>query len=241
MGIIDTRIANSVDSAAPSVAEERPSARYPRVVSRLKVIEPLVRGKDVLDIGCVDARPGGVRKYESTGLHKFVGLHARSLLGVDIDADGVEEMRAKGHNIVCANAENMRLEQQFDCIVAGELLEHLNNAGNFLATMAEHLKDDGVLVLTTPNAFGISNIFRIFRSNRIKVHPDHTCWYDPQTLIQLVNRYPLKVENIYFANKDKWYRPRYFYKIFRYQLPKLITWIWPYYSGTIIAVIKKKK
>lgn len=213
---------------------------YPRVVSRLSIIEPFVAGKEVLDIGCVDSRPGNVRKYESTGLHRFVKQHAGSLLGVDIDREGAEEMVNKGYNVVCENAETMRLDRQFDCIVAGEIIEHLNNAGSFIETMREHLKDDGVLIITTPNAFCIANFFRILRRNRVKVHPEHTCWYDPVTLNQLISRYNMRIETLYFSNKEKWYRKRYFYKIFRYQFPKMLTWLWPYFSGSLVAIVRKQ-
>ena len=214
--------------------------KYPRVISRLSVIEPFIKGKDVLDIGCVDSRPGEIRKFESTGLHKFIKLHANTLQGVDIDGVGAREMTAKGYNVVEGNAENMDLGKTYDTIVAGEIIEHLNNAGLFLGTMKKHLKDSGTLIITAPNAFGISNFSRIFRKNSIKVHPDHTCWYDPLTITQLASRYDFEVKALYFTNKEKWYNKKYFYKIFRYQLPKLITWWRPYYSGNIIAVLVNK-
>lgn len=213
--------------------------KYSRVISRLSIIEPYIRDKDVLDIGCVDSRPGNVRKFESTGLHKFIKSHAKTLQGVDIDGVGAREMTQMGYNVVEGNAENMSLGKTFDTIVAGEIIEHLNNAGLFLETMHKHLKDDGTLVITAPNAFSISNIFRILRKNSIKVHPDHTCWYDPLTIKQLARRFDFDVTEMYFTNKDKWYNKKYFYKIFRYQLPKFITWCRPYYSGNIIAVLKK--
>lgn len=213
---------------------------YPRITSRFEVIEGLIQNKRVLDIGCVDSRPGEVRKYDTTGLHKFLLSHAASVVGVDIDERGVQEMCGKGYDVVYANAESMRLGEKFDCIVAGEIIEHVDNAGSFLETMREHLAEGGVLVLTTPNAFCISNTFRILKQNRIKVHPGHTCWYDPVTLTQLVNRFGLEVGDLYFTNKEKWYKRRYFYKVFRYQLPKLITWLRPYFSGTIVAVIRKE-
>ncbi|MCW8195520.1 class I SAM-dependent methyltransferase [Proteobacteria bacterium 005FR1] len=212
---------------------------YPRIRNRLDVIGPYIDQKKVLDIGCVDCRPGGIRKYESTGLHKFILSKANSVVGVDIDGAGVEEMCRNGYTVICDSAESMRLGEKFDCIVAGELIEHLNNAGLFLETMREHMADDGVLILTTPNACSISNTISILKKNRIKVHPDHTCWYDPVTLNQLVGRFRLRVKALYFTNKEKWYRPRYFYKIFRYQMPKFFTWLRPYFSGTLVAVIEK--
>ena len=49
------------------------------IKNRFSAIEPCVEGKTVLDIGCVDSRPGGVRKYMSTGLHIFLKERAKEL------------------------------------------------------------------------------------------------------------------------------------------------------------------
>jgi len=46
------------------------------VKNRFGAIKPYVKGKTVLDIGCVDAKPDGKKKYESTGLHRFLNEHA---------------------------------------------------------------------------------------------------------------------------------------------------------------------
>lgn len=140
------------------------------VKDRFLAIEPYINGKDVLDIGCVDARPGGVRKYKSTGLHIFLKEHASSLLGVDSDEGGVTAMKNEGYNVTSADAESLNLGRRFDCVVAGELLEHLSNPGFFLEGVKGHLNDGGALVITTPSAFSITNFFRILRKNSIKVH-----------------------------------------------------------------------
>ena len=151
------------------------------VKNRFSAIEPHIKGKTVLDIGCVDARPDGKKKYESTGLHRFLNEHASQLIGVDTDQDGVKQMKKDGYNVIEANAEDMNLGRQFECIVAGELIEHLSNQGLFLENIKRHLVENGTLIITTPNAFSIVSFWRILRKNKIKVHAEHTCWYDPIT------------------------------------------------------------
>jgi len=205
------------------------------VRNRFSVIEPHVKDMDVLDIGCVDARPSGIKKYRSTGLHIFLREHASRLLGVDIDGAGVDEMKKDGFNVVQANVENMDLGRRFQCIVAGEIIEHLGNAGLFLENIKKHLATDGKLIITTPNAFGVLGFFRILRRNEIKVHEEHTCWYDPKTITQLLNRYSYKVDEMYFSNKSKWYLKKNFYKL-KYQFPKMVCFLRPYFSGTIIVI-----
>jgi len=208
------------------------------IKDRFSVIEPYIKGKDVLDIGCVDARPGGEKKYKSTGLHLFLKESASSVLGVDLDEGGVKSMKDEGYNVMAADCEDMDLKRRFDCVVAGEIIEHLSNPGLFLENVKRHLAENGFLIITTPNAFGIVNFFRILRRNSIKVHAEHTCWYDPATLRQLLERHSFKVEEMFFSNKRKWYKRRYFFKL-KYQVPKFFTRMRPYFSGTIIAVARK--
>lgn len=211
---------------------------YRLVRNRFEVIEPYVKGKSVLDIGCVDFRPGGVRKFMSTGLHIFLEEHASEVLGVDLDAEGAEAMRAEGFNVVAANAEDMELGRDFDCIVAGEVIEHLSNQGLFLDNLRKHLKDDGVFILTTTNAFNVPSIYRILRRGTVKVHPEHTCWYDPHTITQLLTRHGFEVEDIVFSNKSKWYELRNFFRL-KYQIPRFMAFLRPYFSGAIIVVARK--
>lgn len=207
--------------------------------NRFDAIEPYIKGKMVLDIGCVDARPNGQKKYISTGLHLFLKEHASELLGIDIDKSGIKQMKEDGYNVMAADTEKMNLGRQFDCIVAGEIIEHLSNPGLFLENIRNHLIADGILIITTSNAFGINNFFRILKKNRIKVHAEHTCWYDPTTLTQLLRRYSFEAEKIFFANKSKWYLKKYFHKL-RYQIPKFITYFRTYFSGVIIVIARKR-
>jgi len=209
------------------------------IKNRFDAIEPYVRGKSVLDIGCVDFRPGGVRKYKSTGLHIFLKEHAARLKGVDLDEDGAKAMQEEGYDVVAANAERMDLKERFECIVAGEVIEHLSNPGLFLDNVGRHLADGGTLVITTSNAFSIGNFYRILRGGGIKVHGEHTCWYDPLTLSHLLSRYSFEVEDVSFSNKSRWYLRKNFYKL-KYQVPKFFSWFRPYFSGTIIAVARKR-
>lgn len=206
--------------------------------NRFSVMEPYVTGKDVLDIGCVDARPQGQKHYKSTGLHLFLREKAASVTGTDIDESGVEQMQNDGLNVVQGNAETMDLGKKFDCIIAGEIIEHLSNAGLFLDNMRKHLAKDGIFILTTANAFGILSFYRILRKNEIKVHAEHTCWYDPKTITELMTRSSFEIKDIFFSNKPRWYMPKNFYKL-KYQIPKSICKFRPYFSGTIIVVASR--
>ena len=67
-----------------------------------------------------------------------------------------------GTTCVAADAEEFDLGRSFEVVWAGEIIEHLSCAGGFLDAARRHLEPGGRLVITTPNAFAVSNfVYRI--------------------------------------------------------------------------------
>lgn len=175
---------------------------------RMEVIAPLVGGGNVLDMGIVDSRRGKrdtesrLESKTATSLFKQICDLNKNTLGVDIDEEGVELLKAQGFNTQHADVITMDLGQKFDTIVAGELIEHLPNAGAFLENMAKHLTPDGTLVITTPNPFYSKQTWKIWRYNEPSVHEEHTCWFDPITLSTLCRMSGLDPFEIYWVQKQ---------------------------------------
>ncbi len=159
---------------------------------RLECLAPHVRGRRVLDVGCVDARPARGASQERaarpTSLFLRLGELAGELVGVDLDAAGVEHLRALGYRVEQADAGSMDLGRRFDTIVAGEVIEHVEDPGRLLRNLRAHLEPEGVLALSTPNPFAARQAGRIWRRGRPLVHEDHVGWQDPATLDTLLRR-----------------------------------------------------
>jgi SAM-dependent methyltransferase len=97
--------------------------------------------------------------------------------------------------VIGADAQTLDLGRTFDVVWAGELIEHLSCAGGFLDAARRHLAPGGQLVLTTPNAFAVSNfVYRI--GGKPRVNRGHTCWYDETTLSQLLRRHGFDVVEV---------------------------------------------
>jgi 2-polyprenyl-3-methyl-5-hydroxy-6-metoxy-1,4-benzoquinol methylase len=163
---------------------------------RIKIILPRMKGPDVLHVGCVGE--GGERFLVHSALCE--SLPAYKISGVDINADGVKELQARGFEAVVGDAESMELGRQFDTIFAGELIEHLANPGRFLDRCRGMLKPQGKLLLSTPNPFSVEHVGLYIKNFRRAFHGGHALWMCPQTLEQIARRSGLKLVELIFVD-----------------------------------------
>lgn len=155
--------------------------------SRDKIVVDECRNKDVLDIGST----GQTEAYE---LWPRIKKAANSVTGIDI-------VEHKDNNIVLGNMETYKFKRKFDIAVAGDVIEHVHNQGLFLNNIRDHLKVNGKLIITTPNAKWFTVI--------LKPNPTHVIWHDPYTLSYMLGECGFEVEYsaFYFGNKKySWYK-----------------------------------
>jgi 2-polyprenyl-3-methyl-5-hydroxy-6-metoxy-1,4-benzoquinol methylase len=108
-----------------------------KVEDRLRWIVRQCRRKNVLDVGCV----GEATQYNHPEwLHGLIRKHAKSILGIDYNMEGIKRLQKAGYNVKFSDAENFSLSCKFDIIVASELIEHLSNPGLFLKCARSHLR-----------------------------------------------------------------------------------------------------
>ncbi len=166
------------------------------VADRWEVIGPLVASGRVLDVGVVDARPRRAAAAERTqALFRAILATNPGAVGVDRDADGAALLAAQGLDVRQADAEADDLGDPnadpglgYDTIVAGDVIEHVDNVGRCLTNLGRHLAPTGRLVLSTPNPFYARQTWKIWRYGEPSVHEDHTAWFDPRTLGEALRR-----------------------------------------------------
>lgn len=90
------------------------------------------RGRDVLDIGCVMHNPENYRSRY--WIHKALKAVSRTLIGIDLYDEGVRALRGRGFDIITADAQSFDLDRQFDVIVAGDVMEHLEDLRGFIVS-----------------------------------------------------------------------------------------------------------
>ena len=112
----------------------------------------LVKGRRVLDAACGEG-------YGSALLAK----HAATVVGMDIDAASVNHAQGRYGGLPnlsyqCGDATALELpDDSFDVIVSFETLEHVHEHERMLAGFARVLKDDGVLIISSPDKANYSD------------------------------------------------------------------------------------
>jgi 2-polyprenyl-3-methyl-5-hydroxy-6-metoxy-1,4-benzoquinol methylase len=179
----------------------------PKVSKRIEnireVMLPLTRGKRLLDVGCI-GHDFEARQVMGTFYIADFQKVAAYVKGIDILAEDVERARKRGFEVEVGDAETFVDGQKYDVIFAGELIEHLSNPGNFLKCAKENLADDGVMVLSTPNTFSFSRMLRCVTrmTNDPPLNEEHTCYFTPQTLQQLITRWGFRIDQLYYSDYD---------------------------------------
>jgi 2-polyprenyl-3-methyl-5-hydroxy-6-metoxy-1,4-benzoquinol methylase len=109
------------------------------------------KGKKILDLGC---RDGAMTKFYTDG---------NEVIGVDIDRTALE-LCSNNLGIktvwVDFNSESLPFESQnFDIVIAGELLEHLYHPELLIREVHRVLVKKGLFLGSVPNAFHLKNRF----------------------------------------------------------------------------------
>ena len=90
-------------------------------------------------------------------LHFDLEKTAKELYGFDFDHEGIDILERYGtKNLFQADLEKLedvKLDETFDVIIAGEMIEHLNNPGLFLQGIQRFMNAETSLVITTINAY----------------------------------------------------------------------------------------
>ena len=128
---------------AETLVERTVRGLHASLVARVEALVPA--DALVLDVGCGSGawlkrlRDGGFTNLCGTDLD----TEQFALAGVQVHANDL-------------NAERWSLdERRFRLITAIEVIEHLQNIGNFLANVRRHLEPGGHFLLTTPNVHSL--------------------------------------------------------------------------------------
>lgn len=213
------------------------------LLDRYARIAALVSGKTVLDIGCVDHDL--MNRDRSHWLHDHLCAHAGEVVGVDICREEVEKLAKEGYQVVCADATQFDLKRTFDVVVAGEILEHVVNAGAFLECACRHMSPDGILIATTPNAGSLRRFLLGVLLGREHDNPEHVSVYSVATLTCLMDLCGLTSVEMYYIMglRPQGHDNRILYCVawIKNILKLPFYWLRPIWCRTLMVVCRAKK
>jgi len=121
----------------------------PRFSEAFKMLE----GKDILDVGCAS---GNISKYIAEMGYKVYGIDT---LQTSIEIANEFFSHPNATYEVRDMIKQPFAENSFDCILFFETIEHVENPAQYLREFHRILRPKGCLILSTPNATSLKNMF----------------------------------------------------------------------------------
>jgi SAM-dependent methyltransferase len=179
--------------------EHRSAGDFVFVPERLPLFARLVGGPGlrVLDLGC---RSGVVTGHYASG---------NEVVGMDVDPVALERAAEQGIQAVLGDVEEPLPfpDASFDVVVAGELIEHVRDAGAFAAELVRVLRPGGRLVGSTPNSYRLQGRLRFLRGRHPDGDPTHLHFFSPAELRQILSGFQ-RLELHYVGGRFSALHPR---------------------------------
>ena len=147
----------------------------------------LLSDAPILDIGC----------GSGAWLNRLSRLGYTNLHGIDIDKNSFH-LQHINFSEVNIDYQNPNLDKKFSLITAIEVIEHLENVGNFFKFIENNLSPDGVALITTPNIHSLACKARFLLTSNLsqfdsKGDVGHIYPVLVYTLRKILNRYNLEI------------------------------------------------
>ncbi|KUK69348.1 MAG: Methyltransferase type 12 [Methanocalculus sp. 52_23] len=168
------------------------------------IILDLVKNKKVLHIGACDTPYSKERYLKRSLLHSLINAVSGQVIGIDVDRDSIEELRDLGvSNIffgdIIDDVYDIDLQgYDFDYIIIGDVIEHLDNPGKALQNIKRLMTDHTKVIITVPNCFSYGAIKNIIKKDE-EVHPDHVFWTSKKTMERMLKNQGLRVTKFQYC------------------------------------------
>jgi 2-polyprenyl-3-methyl-5-hydroxy-6-metoxy-1,4-benzoquinol methylase len=110
-------------------------------IDKLYSYLPNLKNKKILEVGI-----GQGKLFNKMKENEF-----KSLVGLDIAVDYLKRIKkAEKIDLIIGNAENLPFKDEFDLIIATDILEHVLNVGDFIISLNQSLKKGGITLIKVP-------------------------------------------------------------------------------------------
>ena len=175
------------------------------ILDRLGYLEDAVRGRRILHLGCADHRELIEYKIKhNLWLHARLTNNAGKCIGVDIDKKLIDFIRDQYefNNIIYANIldkNDLIDSDDWDDMVMGEVLEHIDNPVCFLREIKEKFRNNlKRIIISVPNAFAYKNLRNALK-NIEEINSDHRYYFTPYTLGKILTIAGFEIQCFVYA------------------------------------------
>ena len=182
--------------------EQLRAARRGHIRETETFLKEFVRDQSVLDIGVVAHTIA--QADDPRWRHNLIRDAASSVVGVDILAEPVMQLRARGYDIRVVDATSAAdLGQRFSRIVIGDVIEHVDNPVALLRFAMRHLAPHGCVLCSTPNPFHLGSVWSVLREGTFIANAEHVSWITPTMILELAQRAGLRLSGYWTAPKTR--------------------------------------
>jgi len=151
-----------------------------RARKRIKSIKNLAKGKTFIDIGCnagFAVEAARILRLEATGIdvdHTAIEFAKQHYPQASFQAMSIQKLAETG--------------KTFDIIYCSEVIEHLPRVDDFVSSLNKILKQDGVILLTTPDIAHYSIVKNPLEWDAVRP-PEHLLYFSKKSLGFLLKKH----------------------------------------------------
>jgi methionine biosynthesis protein MetW len=133
-------------------------------------------------------------------LSEAIAKAGASVVAIEINPVAAAIARERGLDVRVGTAETvLRPDEQFDCVVLADVIEHVHDADSLLDAILRHLKPEGSMVISVPNVAHWTIRLQLLRgrfdyTQRGLMDETHVHFYTQASLQRLLARHGLVVE-----------------------------------------------
>lgn len=194
----DESQAGEGQAGEPPAAHSYPDFANPDLLERIPLTARLI-----LDVGCARGALGIAYRRRNP--------RAR-VLGIDADREAAQAAAARLSEVACVDVEAapmpFTVPGGIDCIVYGDVLEHLREPWRVLAAQAEFLAPHGTVLVCMPNVEHWSFALRLLNGS-FGYEPaglfdrGHLRWFTPRSMARALTRIGLELSDLYPRPADR--------------------------------------
>ena len=151
--------------------------------------------KDEISVFEIGVGSGGALHYLQDYGYKVKGLEPSKALsdfaitkyGLDVSNTSFEEYKVK---------------EKYDVVIALDIIEHVASPNEFVAKMKKLVKEDGIVILGTPNVGSL--VAKVLGNNWWHIRPPHLYYFNVDTTRKILEKHDL---NVYASHQFHWQVP----------------------------------